>query len=186
MISFYAFNKEKFILVTNFKKETVKKKFGHNFELLTSIKDFNALEVVKSRILKQYPFFSLKEQLLKPIIFTPEIREKLRQKKLGTKKPDWVKEKISQSRKGVGNFLGKSHTEEFKRAKSLKTKNVQKEKGKRWIYNPTEDKESIIIGDDIPPGYVLGRSTDMREVINYNFEKGRTRNKTSTTPPTKK
>lgn len=183
MISFYAFNKEKFILITNFKKETVKKKFGHNFELLTSIKDFTALEIHKSRIIKQYPAFSIKQQLVTPVNFTPEIREKLRNKKLGTKKPDWVKEKISKSRKGVGNFLGKKHSEEFKRKKSFLMKGETNTLGKKWIYNPELDIETLTDEAVPPAGYYFGRSEDMREVINYNFK---SRNKPSTTPPTKK
>lgn len=183
MISFYAFNKEKFILITNFKKETVKKKFGHGFELLTSIKDLSALEIHKARIIKQYPSFLIKQQLLAPVNFTPEIREKLRNKKLGTKKPESVKKKISESRKGVGNFLGKKHTDEFKRKQSLMRKGEATVLGKRWIYNPKLDIESMTDDEVPPPGYYFGRSDDMREIINYNLS---FKNKPSTTPPTKK
>lgn len=177
MYYFYAFNKEKFILLTNLTKPTVKKKFGLQFELVQSVKDFNAVEILKARILKQYPTFQLKTQVLKFVTFTPEIREKLRQAKLGIKKPQEVKDKISRSRKGKGNFLGKKHKEESKKSMSLKRKGKRHRLGQTytWIYSPSLDKEHAYSGKGIPLGFVKGRTPDMKEIIRYNFLKYRNR-----------
>lgn len=181
MVHFYSFNKEKFILVSNINKEAIKKRFGHQFEVLTSIKDLSAIEIVLTRIQRQFPTFQIKRQVVTKVTFTPEVREKLRKAKLGTKKPDEVKRKISQSRKGIGNFLGKSHSEESKRTVSLKLRGRKNSLGKRWVYNTKTGKESLVKGP-IPEGCVLGRDQEVVELFASNL----VRNRASTTLPTKK
>lgn len=181
MVHFYSFNKEKFILVSNINKETIKKRFGHQFEVLTSIKDLNALEIVLTRIQRQFPTFQIKRQVVTKVNFTPEVREKLRKAKLGTKKPEEVKRKISLSRKGVGNFIGKTHKEESKRTTSLKLRGRKVVLGRRWVYNPKTGKESLVDGP-VPEGCILGRDREVAEVISYNLIS----KQASTTLPTKK
>ena len=165
MVRFIAFYNTKTLLITNFSVDKVKNRYGHKFEIINTIKDRSSIDQVKPRIIKQFPTFQIIEQLGPVVIFTDEVREKLRRKKLGTKKSNEVKLKISNSLKGRGNFLGKRHKEESKFKTSVKMRNNQNTKNKFWIYNPkTFEEKTIDKGTKIPVGFVVGRNPDS---VNY-------------------
>ena len=165
MIRFFAFYNTKTLLITDFAVDKVKKRHGHKFEIITSIKDKSSLDQVKPRILRQFPTFQVKEQLSPTVIFSQEIREKLRRKKLGTKKDVATKNKISQTMKGNGNFIGKRHKEDSKFKTSIKMRNNKNVVGKMWIYNPRTFKEMRIDKNEkIPEGFLKGRDP---EVVEY-------------------
>jgi len=168
MIRFFAFYNTKTLLITDFAVDKVKKRHGHKFEIITSIKDKSSLDQVKPRILRQFPTFHVKEQLSPTVIFTKEVREKLKRKKLGTKKEEVTKLKISQTMKGNGNFVGKRHKEDSKFKTSIKMRNNKNVVGTIWIYNPRTFKEMRIKKDEkIPEGFVRGRDPDSREFTSF-------------------
>jgi hypothetical protein len=56
----------------------------------------------------------------------------------------------------------------------------------KWIYSPKLDKEFAYKGEGIPPGFVKGRSPDIKEMSKYIYEKYKFKSKVSTNLPTKR
>ena len=158
MIHFYLFQKDNTIVVSDLPKEKIKVKYGPIFEIVNSVRDKESLDVVKQRVFKSYQKCSLVEDFYVRKVFSEETREKLRERKIGKPRPDWVRQKISSKMKGKSNFEGKMHREGSKRLTSDSMKGKKNSEGKIWIYNPYIDKEMKV--DDkfnLPEGYRLGR-----------------------------
>ena len=168
MIRFFAFYNTKTLLITNFAIDKVKKRYGHKFEIINSIKDRSSLDQVKPRIVRQFTTFQIIEQLGPSVTFTEEIREKLRRKKLGTKRDEDTKAKISATLKGRSSFAGKRHKEKTKFQISVKTRGRKTCQGKIWIYNPrTFIEKKINKGDTLPQGFMYGRDPDSTDPMKY-------------------
>lgn len=168
MIRFFAFYNTKTLLITNFAIDKVKKRYGHKFEIINSIKDRSSLDQVKPRVLRQFTAFQVIEQLGPSVTFTNEVREKLRRKKLGTKRDEATKAKISATLKGRSSFTGKKHLEKSKYQISVKTKGRKTCEGKIWIYNPrTFVERKINKGEKLPQGYMYGRDPDSVEPMKF-------------------
>lgn len=159
MIHFYCYHNEKKIIVSDFPLERVKNRFGHKFEILTSVKDRQSIAVVTPRILRSYPNFIIKEHLMKSKPrMTEEAKRKISLSKLGKPRDEETKRKISLARKGKSNFEGKKHKEESKRLIALGNKGNQFNRGSYWAHDPKTGKEiRVKTKADIPPGYVQGR-----------------------------
>jgi len=161
MIHFYVFHKEALMLISDLPKEKIKVKYGPIFEIVNSVKDKDSLDLIKPRIIRQYPKLSIVEDFYVRKVFSEETREKLRQKKLGRPRADWVREKISSKMKGKSNFEGKEHNVVSRKKTSLSMQGKQNTKGKFYIYNPYTDHETMIDkGSPIPEGYRLGRDPE--------------------------
>lgn len=159
MIHFYCYNSEKIILVSDFPVEKVRNRFGHNYEILNSIKDKTYLDQIQNRVVRQYPNFQIKHHFITPRNpHTEETKRKMAEAKLGKPRDEQTKQKISNTLKGRSNFQGKRHTEETKqkmREVKLGNKAV---KDYYWAQNPDTGEEIRIKSrQDIPPGFKLGR-----------------------------
>lgn len=149
------------LLISDLPKDKIKDKYGHFFEIVNSVRDKESLELIKPRVTRSYPKVTIKEEYYTRKVFSEEYREKLRQSKLGKKRPDWVKEKISQKMKGKSNFKGKKHQRKSRLQVSLAMMENENVKGKNWIYNPSLDKEKRVKEKFIlPEGYRKGRDPE--------------------------
>jgi len=159
MIHFIVLQEKNMLLITNSKLEKLRAKYGSKFEIVNSLKDDTYLETIKQRVVRSYPKLQVKVSITNKIDFTEEVREKLRQKKLGKPRPDWVREKISRKMKGTSNFQGKRHkgTSKMKTALALMdNKNID---GHVFIYNPTTDEERRVKDIiNLPEGFRVGRN----------------------------
>ena len=94
--------------------------------------------------------------------------------KRGTKRPDKVKEKISASRKGVGNFSGKKHSTLSKRRISHKMLGKKQVEGKKLIYNPSTDTEKRVTDIiNLPDGFRKGRDPEVIDEMHYGLFRSR-------------
>ena len=169
MVNYYLFQKQKFILVSDWPISRVKRKYGHSFEILTTIKDKTNIDTISQRIARQYPKFELKTSLKRCVIFTTQIREKIRQKKLGKARCEVFKKKMRARYRGISIFQGHRHTEAYKKFMSNKMKNNSHNKGLYWIYNPYTDEEKRIRDrTKIPEGFRFGRNPSSTEHAIYN------------------
>jgi len=158
MIHFYLIQPN-LIIVSDRTVKEVQKKYGNQYEIVNSIKDKEYVEVIKTRLLRSYPQADIKEFYARPkYVISEETRKLLSLRKLGKPRPDWVRQKISQSKKGISQFQGKKHTEETKRVMALKKIGNDHAKDTIWAHNPRSDQE-IRVKDlkDIPEGFSKGR-----------------------------
>lgn len=159
MYSFYVSYKQKKLIVTDYPLDKAKRHFGHDIELVNSVKDKENIETIKNRVLRSYGGFEVEEVMEKPkYIMTPEHKQALIDSKLGKERPEEVKRKISQSKKGKSNFEGKKHTYETKRLMAARKIGNQHTKNDIWAHDPNSDVE-IKVKDlkDIPEGFSKGR-----------------------------
>ncbi len=164
MINIYLFQREKFILVSDYPLSTIRRRYGYGFEILTNVKDKNNLDIITERIKRQYPKLELRSKFRTQINFTDEIRNKIRQKKLGKSRCEVFKQKMRIRFKGISFFAGQKHTDDYKKFMSDRMKNNQINKGLYWIYNPfTNQEKRIKDRTKIPQGFRLGRNHDSIE-----------------------
>ena len=93
---------------------------------------------------------------------TKLVRQRLRDKKLGTRRPESVRAKISRARKGKSNFEGETHTYTTKKrmSKSRGRDDQGKVGGTHW-FEPTaftSSKPDKRKKSGRPQGYKAGRS----------------------------
>lgn len=159
MYFFYVSYKEKKIYVTNLPQDKIKKRFGFDLELINSVKDKESIELVKPRVLRSYIGFELVEEYQKPrYVMTPEHKQALINSKLGKKRPEEVRKKISMTKKGKSNFEGKKHSYETRRVMAARKIGNQHNKNYVWAHNPDTDVEIMVKSPmDIPKGYSKGR-----------------------------
>lgn len=158
MIRFYLIFPN-LVIISDKPSKEIQKKFGIKYEILTSIHEKENVDVIKTRLMRSYPNATIKEFFLKskpPI--SEETRKLLSLKKLGKPRPDWVRQKISQSKKGISQFQGKKHTEETKRVMAMKKIGNDHAKDTIWAHNPRSDQETRVKDlKDIPEGFSKGR-----------------------------
>lgn len=181
MIHFYCYNVTKTILISDQPVEKVKAKYGHRFELLNSIKDNTAIELIKSRLLRSYgsyEFIEWYQIVRKPM--SEETRRKMSEAKIGKPRDEATRQKIAAGLKGRSNFQGKKHTDNTKGIMAEKKLGNQHTKDSYWAYDPRSDKETRVRDrNNLPPGFQLGRDYDSIEVGLYHideFRKSRSRN----------
>ena len=159
MINFYLFQKEKYILISDYPLSTIRRRHGYSFEILTNVKDKNSLDTIKERIARQYPKLEIKYRIRTPVNFTPEIRNKIRLKKLGKKRCDVFKNKLRVLYRGRSIFQGQKHTLDYKKFMSNIMKGNSHNKGTFWVYNPyTDEEKKVRDRNKIPEGFRLGRN----------------------------
>jgi len=84
MIHFYCYVTLKKIIVSDLPAVKVKAKYGYRYELLNSIKEKDAVDFIKTRLLRSYhgyEFIELFHKERKP--FTEEAKRKMSEAKLG-------------------------------------------------------------------------------------------------------
>lgn len=171
MIHFYSFHTEKKIIASDLPVDTIKNKYGYRYEVLLSIKDKDAIDIVSTKLIRSYPSFIIEKDLQKekaPISI--ESRKKMSESKKGKPRDEATRLKISAALKGRSNFKGKSHTPETKLAMSEKKLGNSHTREYYWVYDPNTDIEKRVKTRlDIPKGYFLGRDYYSTEAGLYYF-----------------
>lgn len=192
MIHFYCYNSEKKVIVSDLEPIAIKEKFGHRCEILTSINDRDAIDLITERLKRSHPRFQFVLELkkIKPVRpkrkLSEETKAKMAASHTGKKKSEETKKKISDKMKGKSNFEGKTHNYESKRLIAEKSYGNKKVAGTRWVNNPDRETEKRVRSlRDIPDGYILGRDYDSIEQLIYIFQEYRKsiKRKGSTTAP---
>ena len=157
MIHIYSFNKDKLIVISDKEKDKITKKYGYRYEIINSFKDKQSILHYRMKLEKQSPTFNIIEDYFVKKFHSQESKLKMSQSKIGTKRPDKVKAKISESRKGVGNFSGKKQVE-----------------GKKLIYNPSTDTEKRVVDIiNLPDGFRKGRDPEVIDTMLYGLSRSR-------------
>lgn len=159
MIHYYCYHNQKKIIVSDLPVEKVRLKFGHQYEILTSIKTRESVPVTSERILRSYPSFIIVEKYQKAkFTLTEEQRRKISLSKLGKPRTPEARAKISAGRKGKSNFEGKRHTPETRALMAQKKMGNNHVKNYYWAHDPRSEKE-VRVKDlkDIPKGFSKGR-----------------------------
>jgi len=141
-----------------------KSKYGRNHEQVGIIKDTSNLQTVLEKLQKQYRTTELVKDVHIKRRFgwcykTEEqkaaTRQKMSEVKLGRPRRQWVKDKISEARKGKGNFTGKKHSAYAKKAIAFSRRGKNPVEGKRWCHDPITGKE--LRSTELPKGFIWGR-----------------------------
>ena len=174
MIHVYSFNKDKLIVISDKDKDKINKKYGHKYEIINSFKDKQSILHYRLKLERQSPTFAVVEDYFVKKFHSQETKLKMSQSKLGKKRPDKVKAKISESRKGVGNFSGKKHSTLSKRRISHKMSGKKQVEGKKLIYNPSTDTEKRVNNIiNLPDGFRKGRDPEVIDTMLYGLFRSR-------------
>ena len=151
------------LLISDQAKEKIKAKYGPIFEIVNSVKDRDSVEIIKPKIVRQYPKCNVAEDFYLRKVFSEETRNKLAQAKLGKARPDWVRDKISSKMKGKSNFEGKKHRRESRIKTALsRMGQVNVSPDRKFIYNPTTNQERRVKDIiNLPEGFRLGRDPEL-------------------------
>ena len=172
MIHFYCYVTLKKIIVSDLPADKVKAKYGYRYELLNSVKDKDAVDFIKLRLLRSYNGYEIIELFQKekkPV--TEEARRKMSLAKLGKPRDETTRQKISKGLKGRSNFQGKKHNPETKEVMAEKKFGNDHAKELYWVHDPRGTKEKRIKDrNSLPPGYAIGRDYYSTEAGLYSFK----------------
>ena len=172
MIHFYCYVTLKKIIVSDLPADKVKAKYGYRYELLNSVKDKDAIDFIKIRLLRsyhEYEFIELFQKEKKPV--SEEARRKMSLAKLGKPRDETTRQKISRGLKGRSNFQGKKHNPETKEIMAEKKLGNDHAKELYWVHDPRGTKEKRIKDrNSLPPGYAIGRDYYSTEAGLYHFK----------------
>jgi len=175
MIHFYCYAVTKTILISDQPVDKVRAKYGHRYELLNSVRDNSAVDIIKTRLQRSYGMYKFVEwyQIIrKPM--SDETKRKMSEAKMGKPRDEATRQKISAGLKGRSNFQGKKHTEETKDVMAEKKLGNQHTKDSYWAYNPKSEEETRVRDrNNLPPGYHLGRDYDSVEIGLYYIDEHR-------------
>jgi len=175
MIHFYCFYSDKKIIASDLPVSKIKSKYGYRYEVLISIKDKDAFEIISTKLLRSNPGFTVDHDFQKEkVTFSEESRKKISDSKIGKPRDEATRQKISTALKGRSNFKGKTHSPETKLAMSEKKLGNSHTKEYYWVHDPRSDKEKRVKSRlDVPTGYSLGRDYYSTEAGLYFFNKDR-------------
>ena len=174
MIHIYSFNKDKLIVISDKEKDKITKKYGHRYEIINSFKDKQSILHYRLKLERQSPTFNVIEDYFVKKFHSQETKLKMSQAKIGIKRPDDVKNKIAESRKGVGNLSGKKHSTLSKRRISHKMSGKKQVEGKKLIYNPSTDTEKRVADIiNLPDGFRKGRDPEVIDTMLYGLFRSR-------------
>ena len=155
--------------------DKVKAKYGHRYELLNSVKESSAVDIIRTRLQRsygRYEFIEWYQKVRKPM--SEETRRKMSEAKMGKPRDEATRQKIAAGLKGRSNFQGKKHTADTKYKMAEKKLGNDHAKDSYWAYDPRADKETRVRDrNKLPPGYILGRDYDSIEVGLYHIDEHR-------------
>ena len=165
MIHIYLFNRQKLILLSDYPSFKIKNRYGHQYEILTSIKDPSVLSTILPRITRPYSDHSIIEWFIKERKpFTEEHRRKISYKNSLRRRSLESRLRTSLAMRGRSNFQGKRHSDETKSVMSSKALGNQRVAGLYWCHNPVTGVERRVKDrNNLPPGFILGRDYDSTE-----------------------
>ena len=175
MIHFYCYDVTKTILISDQPVDKVRIKYGHRYELLNSVKDSSAVDIIKTRLLRSYGKYEFVEwyQIVRKAM-SDETKRKMSEAKMGKPRDEATRQKISAGLKGRSNFQGKRHSADTKDIMAEKKLGNQHTKDSYWAYNSRSDTETRVRDrNKLPPGYSLGRDYDSIEVGLYHIDEHR-------------
>ena len=161
---------KKLIIVETTEKE-FRQKYPGSYELIQSIAEYDNLEKIIPRLQKDYKaeevvrdYAAIERWGIK--YFTEEIKRKWRESLIGRDRPKESNAKVSAKMKGKSNFEGRRHSDMSKILIASKRygKSTIKE-GQRWCHHPITGKELRCNESEIPQGFVLGRSPEVRDYL---------------------
>jgi hypothetical protein len=159
MIHIYCYHSLKSIIISDRPSDKVKAKFGHRYEILTSIRERDSVAVVLPRVMRNYPGFQTIEWyavVRKPI--SDEARARMIASKIGKPRPASSNAKTSATMKGRSNFRGKKHRDESKDAIAAKMLGNDNSAGLIWCHDPVTGEETRVADwTMIPSGWIAGR-----------------------------
>lgn len=159
MIHIYCYPSLKSIILSDRPSDKVKAKFGHRYEILTSIRERDSVATVLPRVMRNYPGYEVIEWyaiVRKPV--SDETRLKLSAGRLGKTHSEESKAKTSATMKGRSNFAGKRHRNESKDAIAASMLGNDNSAGLIWCHNPVTGEETRVADwTMIPAGWVAGR-----------------------------
>lgn len=172
MYFFYCFTLEKIILISDLPVEKIRNKYGYRYEILTSVKDKESIEIVIERMKRNYLQYTFSQIFKKPkVVLSQEVRNKISESKKGKPRDEETRAKISASCKGRSNFQGKSHTPETKARMAAKKLGNDHAKALHWAHDPRGDAEVRVKEiKDIPSGFSKGRDYYSTEPGLYHFK----------------
>lgn len=169
------FIKDKKLVVTKKTEKEFKQAFGAPYELVQTVKDETNAEISANKLLSFYRGYVIEfDGLMKKKwgwrYFTDElksfVRKRLRDTKVGVKRDQATKLKISFSRRGKGNFQGKKHNPISKMIIAEKRIGKSRVSGLRWAHEPYSGKEIRTL--TLPEGYFWGRNPEFKDWIEKN------------------
>lgn len=173
MFHFYSFPADKKIIISDLPIEKIKEKFGHKFEIITSVKEKESIEIIKPKILKGHLNFIIEERFVKIRNKYPEEgKRKISESKIGKPRDEKTKAKISNTMKGRSNFQGKTHTPETKAIMAQRKMGNKHVRDTIWAHDPRSSEE-VRVGSlsDIPKGFSKGRDYYSTEPGLFYFKK---------------
>ena len=174
MIHIYSFASQKMLLFSNQDKDKIKKKYGNKYEILNSIKDSSSIPFMMDKMTRQCPTFMIVEDYFVKKTLSDDHKKRIGLSKVGKKRPDWVKKKISKSRSGKGNFKGKRHNEISKQKIAEKLLGTDHVEDRKYIYNPTTDEERRVKNVvNLPNGFRKGRDPEVIDQMHYGLSRSR-------------
>jgi len=171
MYHFYNFFNDKKLIISDLPLEKIKIKFGYKFERVTSVKEKEAIFVVSSRLVRNFPGYTIEEHFQKKsITLTDEQRKKISESKIGKPRSPEVRARISAALKGRSNFQGKSHSKDTREKMAKAKLGNSHTLGTVWAHNPRSDEEVRVKSiKDIPEGFSKGRDYYSTEAGLYYF-----------------
>ena len=171
MIRFYCFYSISTIVISDHSIDKIKRRYPYSFEILTSIKDRNSIDIVRGKLTKTYRDFEWSTWLKHIVVHTAESNLSRSRTMTGRKRPDVVKERISRNMKGrIANFTGHRHNGITKMKMAEKKWGNTAVKGRIWV-NDGKGNEKRVYPDEVPVGWKIGRDYDIRELISYNLKR---------------
>lgn len=176
MIRVFLWDKQ--LIVTKKNEKEFREYFGRGSEVLEIINDEKNIEdvIVKLELVYKLPVMidgRFKKKLkIGWKYMTEDQREKtviaVKKYRTGREWEPEVKEKISASRAGVGNFEGKRHKLESRIMTSLSMKGNTNSQGLKWAHDPLTGAEKRIRGDLLPEGFTWGRTAEVADWLHGN------------------
>ena len=159
MIHIYCYPSLKTIIVSDRPSDKVKAKFGHRYEILTSIRERDSVATVLPRVLRNYPGYQTIEWyavVRKPI--SEEARARIIAAKIGKPRSAASNAKTAATMKGRSNFRGKKHKDETKDAIAAAMLGNDNSAGLIWCHDPVSGEEKRIADLTLlPAGWMVGR-----------------------------
>ena len=172
MVRVFLFQRQ--LIITKKNEREFREVFGRQFELVEIINDEKNIEDKVSQLEKVYKVPVCLDGRFKKKLklgwkyMTEDQREKtviaVKQYRTGRKWEPEVKEKISQSRAGCGNFVGKKHKLESRIMTSMSMKGNTNSTGLKWAHDPMTGKETRLKeGSALPSGFTWGRTGELAD-----------------------
>ena len=169
MIRVFRWSKQ--LVITKKNEKEFRDEFGRGGEVVEIINDKKNIEDVTTKLERIYKVPVVVDGKFKKKLklgwkyMTEEQRERtviaVKQYRTGRAWEQEVKDKISESRAGVGNFEGKKHKLESRIMTSQSMKGNTNATGLKWAHDPLTGEEKRIRGDSLPSGFIWGRTAEI-------------------------